>query len=116
MTQRLTTMEQRSKLLANAQARPGGHFRDPEPVIKLFTPDANATWLLVALDPADGDTAYGLCDIGVGLPELGHVKLSGLESIVGPRGQPVLRDRYFRPTRSLCDYARLARAHGSIVD
>ena len=37
---------------------------DPEPVVKLFTPDANATWLLTELDPDDPDLAFGLCDIG----------------------------------------------------
>jgi hypothetical protein len=30
------------------------------------------TWLLVSLDPADGDTAYGLIDLGIGMPELGR--------------------------------------------
>jgi hypothetical protein len=82
-------------------------------VVRLFTPDANATWLLAALDPADGDTAYGLCDVGVGMPEMGHVKLSDLASIVGPLERPILRDLYFRPTRSLSAYAQL---DGSIPD
>jgi hypothetical protein len=35
-------------------------------VVRLFTPDAHATWLLAALDPTDGDTAYGLIDLGSG--------------------------------------------------
>ena len=35
------------------------------PVVRLFTPDAHATWLLAALDPTDGDTAYGLIDLGI---------------------------------------------------
>lgn len=62
-------------------------------VVRLFTPDAHATWLLAALDPADGDTACGLCDVGIGMPEIGHVRLSELASIVGPRKQSILRDR-----------------------
>ena len=56
--------------------------------VRLFTPDAHLTWLLASLDPADGDTAYGLIDLGLGIPELGTVKLSGLASIVGPRSSP----------------------------
>ena len=47
---------------------------DPLPVVRLFTPDAHATWLLAALDPADGDTAYGLIDLGIGMPALGTVQ------------------------------------------
>lgn len=43
------------------------------------------TWLLVSLDPADDDTAYGLIDLGIGMPSLGTVKLSDLAGIVGPR-------------------------------
>ncbi|WP_035815590.1 DUF2958 domain-containing protein, partial [Cupriavidus sp. SK-4] len=33
------------------------------------------------------------CDVGIGMPELGHVKLSDLASIVGPLKRPILRDR-----------------------
>jgi hypothetical protein len=61
------------------------------PVVRLFTPDAHATWLLASLDPADGDTAHGLIDLGIGMPALGTVKLSDLAAIVGPRQQPVMR-------------------------
>ncbi|MCY1219972.1 hypothetical protein D9M72_319710 [compost metagenome] len=68
---------------------------------RLFTPDAHATWLLAALDPTDGDTAYGLCDVSIGMPELGHVRLSDLASIVEPLKRPILRDLYFQPTRPL---------------
>jgi hypothetical protein len=50
------------------------------------------------------------------MPELGHVRLPELASIVGPRKQPILRDLYFRPTRSLSAYAQLAQLDGSIPD
>src|SRR3546814_40917 len=116
MTNALVTEEQHAQLLANGQAIAMGKQNDPLPVVRLFTPDAHVTWLLASLDPADGDTAYGLIDLGLGMPELGHVKLSDLASIVGPRQQPVMRDRYFQATRTLSDYARLAQANGSIVD
>ncbi|MBN0162020.1 DUF2958 domain-containing protein, partial [Pseudomonas aeruginosa] len=89
---------------------------DPLPVVRLFTPDAHATWLLAALDPTDGDTAYGLIDLGIGMPALATVKLSDLASIVGPLKQPVIRDRYFQPTRPLSEYVRLAQENGSITD
>ena len=116
MTQRLITTAQRAHLLANAQAYGAGQGYDAEPVTRLFTPDARASWLLAALDPSDGNTAFGLCDVGVGLPGLGYVKLSDLESITGPRGRPILQDRYFQPTRTLREYVRLAQDNGAIVD
>ncbi len=100
MNPTLITAEQRAQLLANGHAYANGKVW-AHCVVRLFTPDAHATWLLAALDPADGDTAYGLCDVGIGTPELGHVKLSDLASIVGPLKRPILRDLYFRPTRSL---------------
>ncbi len=50
------------------------------------------------------------------MPALGTVKLSDLASIVGPRKQPVMRDRYFQPMRPLSEYVRLAQENGSIPD
>ncbi|WP_345797197.1 DUF2958 domain-containing protein [Castellaniella sp. MT123] len=116
MNQPLITDEQRAQLLANGRARAEGRDIDPAPVVKLFTPDAHATWLLTELDPEDGDTAFGLCDIGIGMPELGTVRISELASIVGPLKLPIERDLYFVAKRSLSDYARLARINGSIID
>ncbi len=116
MPQPLTTTPERAQLLANGQARAAGQDTDPVPVVRLFTPDAHATWLLASLDPADGDTAHGLIDLGIGMPELGTVKLSDLASIVGPHRQPVMRDRYFQPARRLSEYLRLAEENGSIID
>jgi hypothetical protein len=110
------TDDERTQLLANGQARTAAQDFDPLPVVKLFTPDAHATWLLAALDPADGDTAWGLCDLGIGMPELGTIRLSELAAIVGPLNRPVLRDQHFQPTRTLSGYTRLAQLNGSILD
>ncbi len=116
MTLSLISEVEHELLLANGRARAAGQAIDPLPVVRLFTPDAHATWLLVELDPSDEDTAYGLCDLGIGMPALGTVKLSELASIVGPLGRPVMRDLYFRATRTLSEYTRLARINGSIMD
>jgi hypothetical protein len=116
MTQPLATADERAQLLANGAARAAGQSIDPLPVVRLFTPDAHATWLLAALDPADGDTAWGLIDLGIGLPALGTVKLSDLAGIVGPKQRPVLRDLYFRASRPLSEYVWLAQRDGSIPD
>lgn len=112
----LITEDERQRLLAHGHARANGKAGDPPPVVRLFTPDAHATWLLASLDPADGDTAFGICDVGIGMPELGTIKLSDLASIVGPLKRPVMRDRYFQATRTLSEYLRLAQENGSIVD
>lgn len=112
----LITEDERRQLLAHGQARAAGRVIDPLPAVRLFTPDAHATWLLAALDPADGDTAWGVMDVGIGMPELGHIKLSDLASIVGPNKLPVRRDRYFQAVRPLSEYLRLAQENGSVVD
>ena len=116
MPQPLATVPERAQLLANGEARAAGRAIDPVPVVRLFTPDAHVTWLLVSLDPADGDTAYGLIDLGIGMPALGTVKLSDLAAIVGPCKRPVMRDSYFQPVRQLSEYVRLAQENGSIMD
>ncbi|VVE57771.1 hypothetical protein PHO31112_05225 [Pandoraea horticolens] len=116
MTQPLTSIDERAQLLANGVVRAAGQGIDPMPVVRLFTPDAHAVWLLAALDPADGDTAWGLIDLGIGMPALGTVKLSDLASIIGPQQRPVLRDLYFHASRPLSEYVRLAQRDGSIPD
>lgn len=110
------TVEQRAQLIANGQARADGQQLDPEPVVRLFTPDAHAIWLLTELDPEDGDTAFGLCDLGLGMPELCRMRLSELASVCGPLDVPIARDLYFVAQRPLSEYVRLARLNGSITD
>ncbi|NDZ17197.1 DUF2958 domain-containing protein (plasmid) [Variovorax sp. WS11] len=48
-------------LLANGLQSQSQEDFDPLPVLKLFTPDAGATWLLTEIDPEDHDMAFGLC-------------------------------------------------------
>src|SRR3546814_18259986 len=60
-----------------------GEAHDPYPVVRLFTPDAAASWLLTELDPDDPDLAYGLCDLRLGAPKLDHVRLSLLAEVAG---------------------------------
>ena len=111
----LITPEQRAELLANGARTAAGHDTDPAPVVKLFTPDAGATWLLTELDPDDPDLAFGLCDLGHGTPELGHVFLPEIEAVRGRLGLPVERDLYFRATEPISQYADDARRAGRIV-
>ena len=87
---------------------------DPLPVVKLFTPDAGATWLLTEIDPDEPDLAFGLCDLGMGFPELGRVSLSELSTVRGMMALPIERDLHFEATQRLSAYAREARMAGRI--
>ena len=115
MNNALFTDEQRIVLLANGRQSLENSDFDPVPVVKLFTPDAGATWLLTEIDPDDHDHAHGLCDLGLGMPEIGWLSLSELASVRGPLGLPVDRDLYFRAEKRLSAYARDARLAGRIV-
>lgn len=106
---------QRIQMLANGAARASGQAIDPYPVVKLHTLDAPACWLLTELD-ADGDRAYGLTDAGTGFPELGHVSLSALEGVRGPKGLRIVADPHFKPRQSLSGYTADAQRDGSIND
>ena len=103
-----------TQLLANGHRPAGGDAIDPRPVIKLFTPDAGATWLLTELDPDDEDLAFGLCDLGMGAPEIGYVRLSEIDTVRGRMGLPVERDLHFSADRPLSQFAQEARSTGRI--
>ncbi len=105
----------RTQLLTNGQQSLANDGFDPPPVVKLFTPDAGATWLLTEIDPGDGDHAFGLCDPGLGFPELGYVSLAELMTARGGLGLPVERDLHFKADKPISAYAREARLAGRIV-
>lgn len=108
---KLLTAALMRRLLANF---PAGD--DVRPPLKLFTPDAGATWLIADMDPDDPDRLFGLCDLGLGFPELGYVSLREIGGVRGPLGLHVERDLYFTPTKTLREYADAARAAGRIVE
>ncbi len=84
-------------------------------MLKLFNPMGPATWLICAME-ADGDTLYGLCDLGFGEPELGYVSLAEIEEVSAGLAIGLERDVSFRPTHPISAYARAAREAGRIVD
>lgn len=114
----LFTKAQHEQLLANCQTQiarndAGEPDIDFQPVVKLFTPDAQCTWLLTELGL--DDIAFGLCDLGLGCPEIGFVLMREIRELRGPLGLPVERDEHFEATKTLSAYAEDARAHGRIV-
>lgn len=116
----LLTPELRAALRANAIAHhaaqeEGRAEPDPFPVLKLFNPMGAATWLATELD-ADGDTLFGLADLGFGCPELGSFSLSEIASVRLPGGLGIERDLYFTACFPLSAYSEAARIAGRITE
>nr|BDD45310.1 single-stranded DNA endonuclease [bacterium] len=107
---KLFTKQQYTRLLKNGQDAENDHV----PVIKLFTPDANWTWLISEIMP-DEVTAFGLCDGGMGFPELGYTHLPDIREIRGCLGLPVERDMYFEGKFPITIYAEAARLNQAIT-
>ncbi|MGV2052489.1 DUF2958 domain-containing protein [Agrobacterium sp. 22-209-1] len=107
----------RAALIANGRASEEQEDFDPRPVVKLFTPDGSATWLITeAYEEPDGDMRlFGLMDLGFGSPELGYAMLSEIKGVRGGLGLPVERDLYYKPEYRLSYYTKMARHAGRIV-
>ena len=110
-TSHLLTAELRVKLLSNG--------REPDcdwpPVVKFFNPVGAATWLATELED-DGDTLFGIADLGFGCPEMGSFSLAELESIELPFGLRIERDLAFATDQPLSVWAEGARAAASLIE
>jgi len=116
----LLTPELRAALRANDEARRAAVMADlaePDfaPIAKFFLPVGAATWFATEL-AEDGDTLFGLADLGIGSPELGSFSLSELEAIRLFGGIGIERDLHFSTTLSLSGWAAWARRAGSIIN
>ncbi len=100
------------QLFANGLTRPGDG--DVKPVMKFCTLDGNAVWLLTEIDPENPYLAFGLCDLGLGFPELGSVDLRELMMVRGPLGYPVAIEANFEADKTLSEYADEAHRLGRI--
>lgn len=103
----LLTDELREQLLANGRQRDVDHV----PVVKFFNPLGEGVWLATELD-ADGDTLFGLADIGE--PELGYFSLDEMTSISLPFGMGIERDILFTGDLPISVWAEAAHQAGSI--
>lgn len=111
---KLLTKDIERRLKDNAAFRRG---QDLKPVVKFFTPWGAATWLFTELDE-DGDTLFGLCDLGFGFPELGYASLAELRTLRGPGpffSLGVERDLHFKADKTLTEYADEASNKGRIA-
>lgn len=107
----LITDEDRIRLFANALAAERDHF----PVLKLFLAGTGATWLITEVDLDEPDRLFGLCDLGLGFPEMGFVSLDEIREIRSRLGLPVERDMHFVADKPLSAYAEEAQIKGRIV-
>ncbi|MCZ8548722.1 DUF2958 domain-containing protein [Mesorhizobium qingshengii] len=103
----LLTDELRERLLANGRERNADHA----PVVKLFNPLGEGTWLATELG-ADGDAMFGLADLGY--PELGSFSLLEMTSVRLPFGMGIERDILFATDLPISAWAQAARRAGSI--
>ena len=102
------------RLLDNGRAIAATGNDDLKPVVKLFTPDAGCTWLIVSIEPDDPGIAYGLCDLGLGCAELGSVSIAEIKELRGSLGLPVERDLHFIADDTIGTYAERGRRSGRI--
>lgn len=115
---RLIPAELRERMIENARDVLKGRAEDHPPVVKLFSVAGSATWLLSELNPFEPTIAFGLCDLGMGFPELGYVSLEELEGIQHP-SLPIpliVRDEHFDAEYLMSVYAEAARQHQAITE
>lgn len=105
---KLITKEIEAKLSKNI-----GNAMTDKPYLKLFNPVGSATWLISRYNKEDR-TLFGLCDLGMGFPELGYVSLEELEALTLPFGLTIERDVHFEPSKTLSEYVTEANEIGSI--
>ena len=100
---KLLTKDLERRLVQNFMLNQNGEH-DFRPVAKFFG-GTLATWLVTEYDP-ETQMFFGLCDLGLGEPELGYVSRAELESIrFPPFGLPVERDRWWEAKMTLSEYA-----------
>lgn len=113
-TMYIFNLYQYEKLLQNGS--PGERGKDHAPVVKLFLSGSGSTWLLTELDPEEPTFAFGLCDLGMGFPELGYVDLDEIMEVRSKLGLRIERDLSFKGKFPISVYARAALAHDCIVE
>jgi hypothetical protein len=104
----------RANAISNAAAQAQDMRFDPVPVVKFFNPLGAGTWLATELYN-DGDTLFGLADLGFGCPEMGVFSLSEIQSVRLPYGMRIERDLGFCTPHPLSRWADTARRAGSII-
>ena len=102
--------------IENQKAEMSDYDIDPKPVVKLFNPCGAQTWLITEIEPKTNN-AFGLCDMGMGSPELGYVAIDELAALKLPGwgNMGIERDIHFEANMTISEYADQARETGSIA-
>lgn len=111
---KLLTQSQFDQLIENGKHENRG--KDHFPVVKLFMPGSGCTWLLTEIEPEEPTIAFGLCDLGMGFPELGYVDLEEISNVKNRLGLNVERDLYFKAKFPLSIYTTAAYMRGQITE
>lgn len=113
-SQMLLTQTQWNQLVKNGKNRDQDHV----PVARFFATWSPANWTLSEIElhhDEDGNLTdvigFGLCDLGMGCPELGYVSLNELvETSRKSFRTQIERDQWFRPNgKPLSTFARQDR-------
>lgn len=109
---KLLTKSIENKLRKNAISQTGD--ADFKPVVKFFNPCGAATWLFTEL-LEDGDTLYGIADLGFGEVEYGYASLTELSALRVGYGLGIERDCGFTAEHTLREYMAKAKEVGRIL-
>lgn len=104
----------RANAIAACAAEQDAVVIDHRPLVKFFNPMGAATWVASELYP-DGDTLFGLADLGFGCPEVGCFSLREIAAIHLPFGLRIERDLCFVNRHPLSRWAQAARQCGSLI-
>lgn len=102
--------------IANEAIAIDGNTPNFKPVIKLYNLYGSQVWLLTEIDPENFDKAFGLCDLGVGTPELGYISIEEIMTNPIPLNFELKHDEHFKPKYQISTYADKARIEGYIVE
>ncbi len=112
--QKLLLQEHRKKMQANWNMPDSITKNNLEPVVKLFHAYGRGTWLFTEWDE-ESDQLFGLCDLGMGFPELGYACLGEMQHMQNRFGwQMIERDTSWSANMTLGEYADKARREQGI--
>lgn len=90
--------------------------KDHSPVVRLFLTNSECTWLISELYIDKPGLAFGLCDLGLGFPELGYCFFDELQELEMPgEGNRLGADGQFHGKFPMSAYAAAARKHGRVI-
>ncbi len=94
----------------NRAMETGGGSMDDIPLVKIFTPDGNMTWHFSEYDPERREF-FGLCDLGMGFPEMGYASRDEIEGIRGRFGLAPEREMYGSPSKTYNELIAAAKGY-----